>query len=154
VIIGRGGVNLNIDTLKGNIFAILGAAAFGAQFVIARSARQKMGFLDYVFITYTASAFILIGFALFRGHSFTGIGSANYLWLVLLAVGPQVFGHSSLNWAIRYLPAPKVAISVLGEPVGSALLAWVFFAEVPGYGLFIGGALILYGVYLALTERK
>jgi drug/metabolite transporter (DMT)-like permease len=154
LIIGKGGVDLGSENLRGNIFAILGAAAFGAQFVIARSLRQTMGFLEYVFITYTAAAIILVGFALFRGHTFRGFEPVNYLWLLLLALGPQVFGHSALNWALKYLPAPKVAISVLGEPIGSAILAWVFFSEVPGYGLFVGGALILYGVYLALTERS
>ena len=70
-----------------------------------------------------------------------------------MALGPQVFGHTSLSWALRYLPASKVAVSVLGEPVGAALLAWAFFGEVPGYTLFAGGALILYGVYLAITEK-
>ncbi len=153
LIIGKGGVDPGSENLRGNIFAVLGAAAFGAQFVIARSLRQTMGFLEYVFITYTAAAIILVGFALFRGHTFTGFEPVNYLWLLLLALGPQVFGHSTLNWALKYLPAPKVAVSVLGEPIGAAILAWVFFSEVPGYGLFVGGVLILYGVYLALTER-
>ncbi len=153
LIIGTGGVDPGSENLRGNIFAVLGAAAFGAQFVIARSLRQTMGFLEYVFITYTAAAIILVGFALFRGHTFTGFEPVNYLWLLLLALGPQVFGHSTLNWALKYLPAPKVAVSVLGEPIGAAILAWVFFSEVPNYGLFVGGALILYGVYLALTER-
>jgi drug/metabolite transporter (DMT)-like permease len=153
LVIAKGGVGIGAETLKGNVFAILGAAAFGAQFVIARSARQSMGFVEYVFITYTASAFILIGFALYLGYEFTGLGAANYLWLFLLALGPQVFGHSSLNWALKYLPAPKVAVSILGEPVGSAILAWIFFSEVPGVALFIGAPLILYSVYLALTEK-
>ena len=152
LIIGKGGVDLGSENLRGNIFAVLGAAGFGAQFVIARSLRETMGFLAYVFITYTAAAIILVGFAMFRGHTFTGFEPANYLWLLLLALGPQVFGHSTLNWALKYLPAPKVAVSVLGEPIGAAILAWVFFSEVPGYGLFVGGALILYGVYLALAE--
>ena len=153
LVIGKGGMGIGAETLKGNVLAILGAAAFGAQFVVARSARQSMGFVEYVFITYTASAFVLIGFAIYLGYEFTGLGARNYLWLFLLALGPQVFGHSSLNWALKYLPAPKVAISILGEPVGSAILAWIFFSEVPGAGLFIGAPLILYGVYLALTEK-
>jgi drug/metabolite transporter (DMT)-like permease len=154
LIIGRRGASLGAENLRGDVYAILGAAAFGAQFVVARSVRRTMGLLEYVFITYTASALILIAVALLRGDSLTGLGSANYLWLFLLALGPQVFGHSSLNWALKYLAAPKVAVSILGEPVGSAILAWLFFSEVPGYGLFIGGALILCGVYLALTERR
>jgi drug/metabolite transporter (DMT)-like permease len=51
------------------------------------------------------------------------------------------------------MEAPKIAICILGEPIGSALLAWLFFREVPGLGLLAGGALILYGVYLTLASR-
>jgi len=153
LIISRGAVDFGPGAIKGNVFAILGAAAFGAQFVIARSLRRTMAITEYAFLAYSAAAIILIGWALASGHSFTGFDRINYLWFFLLALGPQVFGHTSLSWALRYLPASKVAVSVLGEPVGAALLAWVFFGEVPGYTLFAGGALILYGVYLAMTEK-
>ena len=153
LIISRGAVDFGPGAIKGNVFAILGAAAFGAQFVIARSLRRTMAITEYAFLAYSAAAIILIGWALASGHSFTGFDRINYLWFFLLALGPQVFGHTSLSWALRYLPASKVAVSVLGEPVGAALLAWAFFGEVPGYTLFAGGALILYGVYLAITEK-
>ena len=152
-IIGRGGVDLGPGATRGNIYAIVGAAAVGAQFVIARSLRHKMGVIRYAFLAYTAAAVMLVAWAALRGHSFTGFASINYLWFFLIALGPQVFGHTSLNWAVKYLPASKVALSVLGEPIGSALLAWIFFSEVPGVALLIGGALILYGVYVAMTER-
>ncbi|MFH1313329.1 MAG: DMT family transporter [Candidatus Eisenbacteria bacterium] len=150
--IGRGDIHLGPGMLKGDLFALGGAAAFGACFVIGRSLRRSLGYIEYAFMTYTASAVLLLAWMMLRGHGFTGFEPVNYLWFALLALGPQVFGHTSLNWALKYIPAPKVAISILGEPVGSALLAWLFFAEVPGYALFIGGALILYGVYLAMTD--
>ncbi len=154
VIISRGAVDFGPCAMKGNVFAVLGAAAFGAQFVIARSLRREMGITLYAFLAYSAAAIILVVWALGTGRSFTGFGRINYLWFFLLALGPQVFGHTSLSWALRYLPASKVAVSVLGEPVGAALLAWLFFNEVPGYSLFVGGALILCGVYLAITEKR
>ena len=154
LIIGRGAVDFGPGAVRGNLFAILGAAAFGAQFVIARSLRRTMGITQYAFLVYSAAALILICWAIASGHSFTGFDRINYLWFFLLALGPQVFGHTSLSWALRYLPAPKVAVSVLGEPVGAALLAWAFFGEIPGYTLFAGGALILYGVYLAVNEKS
>jgi drug/metabolite transporter (DMT)-like permease len=150
--IGRGDIDLGAGMLKGDILALGGAAAFGACFVMGRSLRKSLGYIEYAFMTYTASAVMLLAWMVIRGHGFTGFEPINYLWFALLALGPQVFGHTSLNWALKYIPAPKVAISILGEPVGSALLAWVFFAEVPGYALLVGGALILYGVYLAMTD--
>jgi drug/metabolite transporter (DMT)-like permease len=154
LVIGRGDFALGREVLRGNILAVLGAAAFGAQFVTGRGVRRHMDFLEYAFITYTASAVMLVGWAALRSHAFAGFPAVNYLWFALLAVGPQVFGHTSLNWALRYMPAPKVAICILGEPIGSALLAWLFFSEVPGWSLLAGAALILYGVYLTLTDRS
>lgn len=153
VIISRGGIDVAPEMLRGNVYAILGAAAFGAHFVTGRTVRRGMGFLEYIFVTYTSSALMLIAWAILTRHDLTGFAPGNYVWFLLLALGPQVFGHSSLNWALKYLSASKVVISVLGEPIGSALLAWVFFAEVPGYSLLGGGALILYGVYLAFTDK-
>jgi drug/metabolite transporter (DMT)-like permease len=151
--IGRGDIHLGSDMLKGDLLALGGAAAFGAYFVTGRSLRRTMPFLPYVFMAYASAAVMLLVWALATRQSLTGFASINYLWLFLLALGPQVFGHSSLNWALGYLPAPKVAISILGEPIGSALLAWLIFHEQPGVTLFVGGALILYGVYLAMSDR-
>jgi drug/metabolite transporter (DMT)-like permease len=152
VIIGRGDIHLGRGQLAGDLYALGGAAAFGAYFVTGRSVRRTVTFLPYVFAAYASAALMLLAWALLTRQHLYGFAPINYLWLVLLALGPQVFGHSSLNWALGYLPAPKVAISILGEPVGSALLAWLIFGEVPGLALFLGGALILYGVYLALSE--
>ena len=154
VIIGRGDMHLGRKELLGDLYALAGAAGFGAYFVTGRSVRRTVTFLPYVFSAYAFAALMLLAWAVLTRQHLTGFAPVNYLWLVLLALGPQVFGHSSLNWALGYLPAPKVAISVLGEPIGSALLAWLIFHEVPGLPLFIGGALILYGVYLAMSERN
>lgn len=151
--IGRGDIHLGLEMLRGDFYALGGAAAFGAHFVTGRSLRRRMNFLPYVFMAYASAAVMLVAWAVLTHHNLTGFAPANYLWLFLLALGPQVFGHSSLNWALAYLPAPKVAISVLGEPIGSALLAWLIFHEVPGPALFVGAALILYGVYLAMSSR-
>jgi drug/metabolite transporter (DMT)-like permease len=153
LVIGRGDFHVEAATLRGDLYALGGAAAFGSYFVLGRWMRRTVGFIPYVFTAYSASAVMLIAWALVTRHQLTGFAPANYLWLLLLALGPQAFGHSSLNWALGHLPAPKVAISVLGEPIGSALLAWLIFHEVPGPALLAGGALILYGVYLALSAK-
>ncbi len=151
--ISQSGMTGNPGVLKGDILALIGASAFGAYFVVGRKLRQSMDFIQYIFYAYLASAALLFVYALIGGYSFGGYRSDNYLWFFLLAAGPQVFGHSSLNWALKYLPAPKVAISILGEPIGSAILAWIFFKEVPSRFLFAGAVLILTGTYLALSEK-
>lgn len=153
-IIGRGDFDLGAAGLRGDIYALIGAAAAGVYFTIGRVLRRNLGHIEYAFLTYSASAVILLAWAFGRGHKMSGFPPVNYLWFFLLAAGPQVFGHTSLNWALKYLPASRVTVFVLGEPIGSALLAWLFFREVPGYNVLVGGALILYGVYVALSERR
>jgi drug/metabolite transporter (DMT)-like permease len=153
-IIARGDIGLSAGSLKGDLYAVLGAAAAGAYFTVGRRLRRQLGHFEYAFLTYSASAVMLLAWALAGGYRMSGFASVNYLWFALLAAGPQVFGHTSLNWALRYLPASRVSVFILGEPVGSALLAWLFFGEVPGYNVVIGGVLILYGVYLALRRAR
>jgi drug/metabolite transporter (DMT)-like permease len=153
-IIGRGDFNLGAASLRGDIYALIGAASAGAYFTIGRTLRRDLGHIEYAFLTYASSAIMLLAWAFGRGYEMRGFEPVNYLWFLLLAAGPQVFGHTSLNWALKYLPASRVTVFVLGEPIGSALLAWLFFKEVPGVSVLAGGLLILYGVYVALSERR
>jgi drug/metabolite transporter (DMT)-like permease len=153
-IVARGDLGLGAESLRGDVYALIGAAAAGAYFAAGRVLRRDLGHIEYAFLTYSASALMLLAYAFARGYAMTGFDTSNYTWFVLLAAGPQAFGHTTLNWALRYLPASRVTVSILGEPVGSALLAWLFFNEVPGYAVLAGGGLILYGVYVAMSERR
>jgi drug/metabolite transporter (DMT)-like permease len=77
-----------------------------------------------------------------------------YLWLLLLAIVPQLLGHSTFNWALRYLPASLVSITMLGEPIGSTILAYLLLKESPT-PLKIGGAvLILVGIYVSSVRDE
>jgi drug/metabolite transporter (DMT)-like permease len=75
--------------------------------------------------------------------------------LVALALGPQLIGHTAFNWSLRHLSATFVALAILGEPVGSAVLAWLIFEE-RVTALQLGGfGLLLAGIYLgARGERR
>jgi drug/metabolite transporter (DMT)-like permease len=69
---------------------------------------------------------------------------------LLLALVPQLIGHSSFNWALARLPAVFVAVATLGEPIGSAILAYLFLGEMPTLLKISGAALILAGIALTL----
>ena len=73
---------------------------------------------------------------------------------ILMALIPTLLGHTMQNWALGYLPAYIVSISLLSEPVGSGILGWLFFAELPSLGVFIGGIIVLLGVYVVTSAEK
>ena len=79
----------------------------------------------------------------------TSLSAKTYLWIALLALIPQLVGHSTYNWALRYLPAAVVAVTTLGEPIGSAMLAFIILNERPAAFVLAGAVLILAGIYLA-----
>jgi drug/metabolite transporter (DMT)-like permease len=71
-----------------------------------------------------------------------------------MAVGPGILGHTTINWALEHVESSVVSVSLLGEPVGSALLAVVLLAEVPGVGTVLGGTVVLAGIYVTVSARR
>jgi drug/metabolite transporter (DMT)-like permease len=88
------------------------------------------------------------------GESPIGYSLDVYLWVLLLALVPQLLGHSTFNWALRYLPASYVSVTLLGEPIGSAILAYFFLGETPSGLMIFGAILILAGIYVASIREK
>ena len=91
---------------------------------------------------------------LVAGQSPFGFAPATYGWIFLLAAVPQLLGHSTYNWALRYLPATLVAVTTLGEPAGSSILAFAILKETPSPAVLCGAAFLLAGVYLAARNIR
>ena len=133
----------------GDFLALLGAWCAAGYVLIGRGVRNQLSLVPYIFIVFGTSAVILIGIVLVSGQPLFGYSSSSYFWLLLLALIPQLLGHSVLNWALGLLPAAYVAVTLLGEPVGSSILAAIFLEEVPGIVQVLGAVFILLGIFVA-----
>ena len=152
VLIGYGNWRLGPQPLLGGVLALLGALAVAGYLLIGRRLRQNIGILSYTALTYSSAAVLLLVAALAFGHPLFGYSSTTYLMLVLLAVVPQLIGHTSLNWSLRFVSATLVTIAVLGEPVLATVLAFAILDEVPTLTEIIGGTLILSGIFVAFRR--
>lgn len=141
------------DALLGNGLAVIGAMAAAGYFMVGRRVRARLSIIPYIWLVYSAAAVILIGVVLMNGDAFTGYSAAGYLWLVALGVVPQLIGHSSFNYALGYLPAAYVSLIVLGEPIGSGILAFLFLGETPTALALAGSAVILVGIFIASRQQ-
>ncbi|GAB4503751.1 MAG: DMT family transporter [Anaerolineales bacterium] len=141
------------EAFVGNFLALAGAWAVAGYLMIGRSLRAKTSLVPYIFLVYGIAALVLLGIMFAAGQRPTGLSPLTYLWIVLLALVPQLIGHSTYNWALRYLPAALVSITTLGEPIGSAILAYFILQEAPSALTLLGGALILVGIYLASSKE-
>ena len=152
VLIGWSNWQLGNDSLLGAVLALLGALTVAGYVLIGRRLRQSMGILSYAFLTYTSAAILLLIAALASGHSLVGYSTTTYVMMVLLALVPQLIGHSSLNWTLRYVSATLITIAVLGEPVIATALAVPILREAPTLTEIIGGILILAGIFVAFRK--
>ncbi len=133
----------------GNFLALIGAWTVAGYLIIGRNLRARISLLPYIFVVYGMAALTLIGYMLLAGQTPFGYSPITYVWMLALAWVPQLIGHSTYNWALRFLPAALVSIATLGEPIGSAILAFLILNEVPSLLTLLGGGLILVGIYLA-----
>lgn len=141
------------DTVRGDLYALLGAVLTAGFLLIGRRLLATEGrWLPYSTATYAIAAVILAGMVAISGEPVTGFSNETYLYLALLALVPQIVGHTALNRSLGYLPAVAVAIAVQGEPVGSTLLAALLLDEMPTPFELAGGVLVLAGVYVALRS--
>lgn len=153
VIVTASDLSLGGEALLGNGLAVAGALSVAAYLLIGRKIRAETPALTYVGIVYPVAAVLLLAAAIGSGATFNGYAASTYLWLALVALVPQVIGHTSLNWSLGHIKATGVAIAVMAEPVGASLLAWLVLQETPSAPTIAGGFLILTGVFLALQRR-
>lgn len=138
----------------GNFLALVGAWAVAGYLMIGRKLRAGMSLIPYIFVVYGIAAIVLLGIMFAAGQRPTGYPPHTYIWILLLALVPQLIGHSTYNWALRYMPAALVSITTLGEPIGSAVLAYFILSEAPTLLTILGGVLILAGIYLASRRKQ
>jgi drug/metabolite transporter (DMT)-like permease len=141
------------EALLGNFLALVGAWALAGYLMIGRRLRSGMSLIPYIFVVYGVAAVALFAAMFASGQGPTGFSGMTYVWILLLALLPQLIGHTTFNWILRYLPVTLVAITTLGEPVGSAVLAYFILKEIPASLTIFGGLLILGGIYISSRKQ-
>jgi drug/metabolite transporter (DMT)-like permease len=148
-----GSLNLGSAPLTGSILALVGGMTVAAYLLIGRNLRSRLRLLPYIWLVYTAAALILLVLVGLAGISIGGYSAEGYLWLLALGLIPQLIGHSSFNYSLRYFSATYTSIAIELEPVLSAIIAYFVFNEIPNSVQIIGSAVILAGVTVASLEQ-
>ncbi|MFH1964416.1 MAG: DMT family transporter [Acidobacteriota bacterium] len=130
----------------GAVLALLGAFMLGIYLVTGKKIRSTESLLQYVFPVYFIAALVLGLLVLIQGHSFLGYSGKTYVYMILLGLVPQIMGHTSYNWAIRYTPATLIAVVVVMEPFLATIWAWWLLDELVTGTIIAGGILVAVGI--------
>ncbi|MCL6638816.1 MAG: DMT family transporter [Firmicutes bacterium] len=151
IVIGLGDFQIGGQAVIGDGLAFLGAFFVAVYVLIGRDLRARLTLFPYVFLVYGTSTVFLLVLNLAWRTPFYPYPAGDWLCFLGLAVVPTIFGHTVFNWALRYVRASIVSVSILGEPVGATFLGYVILHQVPGALQMAGGFLILGGVYLFIS---
>ena len=144
-----------IDTLEGNILAILGGVAAGLYILGGRKIRRTVSVGTYAFVVYGVGTLVLFFICLFFNSALCSFSFVDYAIILLMAIVAGIFGHTLYNWTLEHVRASLASVVLLGEPLGSTLLAFVipWINQIPSQYTILGGGIILVGIYLTARNK-
>lgn len=148
------GVDLSVSVraLAGDVLALVGGALAAAYVAVGAEVRQGVANPVYTLGCYGVAGVVLALLAVGGGQAMGGFDGRTWLLLVALTVGPQLLGHSVFNRVLPALGATVVSVAILLEVLGSALLAWAAFDEVPEPAAVPAAVLLLAGLVVVVTD--
>jgi drug/metabolite transporter (DMT)-like permease len=143
------------NPILGDGLALLGAFAGAAYYLLGRTSQHLgLSLRSYAGIAYGTAALVLVPMPALFGIHYFQYPLETYLWILLLGLIPQLIGHTSVNWAVKYLNPAVVASVVLLEPIGSAVGAIFLFKEIPSTAVILGGLILLAGVLIVVRAPQ
>ena len=152
-VLGWGDLQVAGSAFTGNLYAAGGALMIAGYYLVGRQVRARVGIAVYSLLVYGTSVILLLIYNLAAANPFTGYAPVDWLAFGALAVIPTIFGHTFINWSLKYLPAGAISVSVLGEPVIATLFAIPILGEIPGGLQVAGGAMVIGGIWMFLSRR-
>lgn len=153
-IIGWGDFQVSGAAFWGDVLSFASAGVISLHFLFGQLLRKEMDVLPYTVVCYTASTVCLAIYALAAGQSFSGYSCQTWGCFLGLALFATVGGQCVFNLLLKYLPASAVTMGILGEPVGTIILAFFIFGESITLQQTAGMLLILGGLWLFFSRKK
>jgi len=154
VVLDPGSGQFDDSSLGGNALALAGGATAGGYVLAGRLARRDLGILPYAVATYGVAAVLLLVTCLLGGVPLAGYEAQTWWAIAALVIGPQLLGHTVINYVLSDIDATTVAVSFMAEPVIATLGAAVLFDEVPTLVFFPAAVAILAGIFIVSTNQK
>lgn len=154
VCISLGDFQLSGTAFYGDLLALIACALVTAYLLFGQDVRKRLSLVTYTMIVYGVSTITLFFYVVIKGESFGPYPTNDWLWFILLAIVPNLLGHTLFNWAIKYVSTNVVSVAILFEPIGAAILAMVIFKEYLVATQIIGGLVVLLGIVLFVVDEK
>lgn len=140
-------------SLAGDLLALVGAVTVGGYTLAGQISRRTLGIVEYAVLTYGAAAVLLLPVCLAAEVPLFGYALGTWAAIAGIVIGPQLLGHTVLNFVLKDLDATTVTVAVMAEPPIAIALAFLLFSEAPSALVYPGGAAVLVGILLVSLNR-
>ncbi|MEW9670420.1 DMT family transporter [Ammoniphilus sp. 3BR4] len=154
VVISWGDLSVSVRALFGDLLALAACAMVTAFFLFGQHIRKTYSLTVYTFIVYSFSAVILFLYCLLLDYPFLEYPTSDWVYFLLLAIIPTLFGLSLFNWSLKWVSTNIVSVSILLEPVGAIILAYIILGETIILFQIIGGSIIVLGILMFVLDKK
>ena len=154
LLIGWGDFRASGDALYGDVLALIACAFITGYLLFGQDVRKRLSLMTYTMVVYSVSTITLFFYVLFMRQSFGPYESNDWFLFVLLAIVPNLLGHTLFNWSLKWVSTNTISIAILFEPVGAAVLAFLIFNENLILSQAIGGIIIILGISIFVLDIK
>ncbi|WP_102274143.1 DMT family transporter [Cytobacillus massiliigabonensis] len=154
IIISWGDFKISGSALFGDLLALIACALVTAYLMFGQSVRKRLSLVTYTFVVYSISTISLFIYVLIRQEPLVPYGTSDWIYFILLALIPNLLGHTLFNWSLKFLSTSTISMAILFEPVGAAILAYYLLQEAVVWTQALGGAIVIGGVSLFLIDER
>ncbi len=152
IIIGAGDLRISGESLFGDILAFAAAGVIALYFFVGETVRKNVSALTYSVLSYLISAVILAAYSILQDEAFGGYSNETWLSFIGLALIATIGGQFVFNLLLKKVSASAVTMSILGEPIGTCILAYLLLNEGVMLQQFIGIAVIMSGMTIFFSR--
>nr|WP_269448706.1 DMT family transporter [Metabacillus kandeliae] len=154
LIISWGDMKISGMALFGDMLALLACLMVTAYLLFGQEVRKRHSLTLYTGLVYGISAAVLLIYCLVFSYPLAPKESGDWIYFILLAVFPNLLGHSLFNWALKWISTNTISVAILFEPVGAVILAYFILGEVITLPQIIGGTIIFGGILWFLLGSR
>lgn len=154
IVIGWQDFQISGQALFGDILAFIAAGIITAYFFIGQHIRKRLSLIPYSVISYGSSTLLLGVFAFSQETPFFNYSVQTWWSFIGLAFIATILGQTIFNWLLKWLSTSIISMSILGETIGTCILAYFILDEVISLQQGMGIAFILIGLALFLLQQR
>ena len=154
VVISWGDFKISGIALYGDMLALIACALITAYLLFGQNVRKRLSLITYTFVVYSISTLTLLIYVVIKGEELVGYEKMDWVYFFLLALIPNLLGHTSINWAIKWLSTSTISMAILFEPIGATILAFYLLDESILWTQIVGGTIVIFGITLFLIDSR